>query len=320
MLDTWRSKVFLPSHLVKPQQALIYKKKNHHLLTGEEPVTVSVGSEIHTLVPLDHLRDEPNTKKSFQQILALMQAPADWQNIVGFLEGLRIARRTVSLAMMQKLVRKANEMGRQGTVMEILRGVERTGVVLRDVDLVREIMIGAVMRAQKAGWDNEAVIEKALKYAEGVVELCEDPRHTEGRRITAEDPRARPEVLGIAVLLASVKAVRFHESRDEDGKVKRDAERMMRLWGNRGLRINGDDLHSANHLLVTWSPVWHGMRMALECMGEGSDLASQLQDAMTQDLEPFLQKAKDILTAKKPDAKQPRGLNMYESLATELSS
>ncbi|KAA6413547.1 MAG: hypothetical protein FRX48_03293 [Lasallia pustulata] len=320
ILQTWRSNVFLPSHLLRPQQLLVYKKNNHALLTGEEPVTVDVGPEIHTLVPLDHRTSEPNTKKSFHEILALLHTPADWKNMVPFLEELRTARRKVTPAMVQKLVRKANERGRQGAVMEILQSVGRTGVVLRGAELVREVMGGAVMRAQAAGWGDGEGVGRALRYAEGVVDLCEDPRHTEGRMIWGDDPRARPEVVGTVMLLAGVKVKRFQGGKDEDGKVRRYAERMMALWRYAGLDLEGKDWNAANQILFTWSPVWHGMRIALEYLEEGSDLAKEVKGAMTRDLEPVLERAKDLVVVNAPDGRRPRGLEMYESLAAELGS
>lgn len=237
-----------------------------------------------------------------------------------FLEGLKVARRTLAPAMVQRLVRKANEKGRQGTVMEVLKNVERTGVVMREGELAREVMAGAVMRAQAAGWGDEGAVEKALRYAEGVLELCEDPRHTGGRMITAVDPRARPEVFGTVLLLASVKATRFHEGKDEEGKIRRYAEKMMALWRNADLELEGKDWIAANEMLFTWSPVWHGMRMALGCLDGGSDLATQVKKAMTQDLEPILEQAKELLATSAPDAPKRRGFEMYESLSAELGS
>lgn len=249
-----------------------------------------------------------------------MHTPADWKNVLAFLEGLKIARRTVTGTMMQKLVRKANERGRQGTVMDLLRNVERTGVVLEKGEVVREIMAGAVMKAQAAGWNDQVAVEKALKYAEGILELCEDPRHTRGRMITALDPRARPEVFGTVVLLASVNAKRFHGGKDGDGKVRRYAAKMMALWRNADLKLDGEDWSAANHILFTWSPVWQGMRMALDCLDGGSDIAKQMKRTMTQDLEPVLEQAKSLLAANVPDGQRRRGLDMYESLSAEFGS
>ena len=249
-----------------------------------------------------------------------MHTADDWKNMVPFLAELKVARRQVTAGMMQKLVRKANERGRQGSVMEMLLGVEKTGMVLREVELVREVMSGGVMRAQATGWGDEEGVGKALRYVEGVVELCEDPRHTRGERITAGDPRARPEVWGTVLLVAGWRDKRFRGGRDEDGKVKRYAEKVMGLWRNAGLVLEDGDWLAANRILFTWSPVWHGMRIALDCLEEGSDLAKQVKNAMTQDLEPVLEKAKDLLAANAPEAGERRGLTMYESLAAEFGS
>ncbi|KAL9098261.1 MAG: hypothetical protein Q9163_006050, partial [Psora crenata] len=90
-----RSNIFLPAHLIQAQRTLLYKEKNHALLTSDEPATVKLGGEVHQLHPLDHQRDEPNTRSSFAKATALMAELTDWRNFPPFLEGLKTARRRV---------------------------------------------------------------------------------------------------------------------------------------------------------------------------------------------------------------------------------
>ena len=60
LLSTFRTNIFLPAQLSAAQRKLVFRKKNHHLLTGDEPATATIGSEVVQMLPLDHLRDEPD--------------------------------------------------------------------------------------------------------------------------------------------------------------------------------------------------------------------------------------------------------------------
>ncbi|MCJ1258607.1 hypothetical protein MMC24_006440 [Lignoscripta atroalba] len=316
LLSTFRTRIFLPSHLLRPQRALIYRTKLQRTLLGDEPVTVSLSGsdEVHTLQPLNRLTDEPNTKASFSKILELMKESSDWACLPGFLEGLKGSRRKVTHAMLEKMVRRAAEMGMQGVVMDCLRRVERTGVVLDGVGLAREVMWGAILKAIQSGW-SEGGLQKALKYGEDVLEMMEDPRHMNGRKLSSDDPRCKPEIVGVVLHLAAVRASKFKDGKDEDGKVQKYTERMLAMWGNANFAIKEESWWDANYSLMMWSPVWYGMKMARQILGENSVLGRKLNGTLLQDVTPVVQRARDVMQAQAPEHSRRRGLMMYSDLS-----
>jgi len=275
---------------------------------------VRLGPEVHQLHPLNHLRDEPPTRPSFAKILDLMTESAEWKNLPGFLEGLQTAGRRVGAGQLEKMVRRANSAGRQGVVMECLRRVEGTGVRLGDdAGLVREVMLGAVMRAQAGKWEMVAV-DGAARYARGVWDLLWDERHR-GGKTGGLDMRKAPEVAGIVVEMEAARAVKG--GGEGKGELEGWVQRLLGVWekGDRGL-VDGD-WSDANQKLLRWAPVWQGMVLARRVLGEESRLGKELRERVEEDLEPMLKKAREIVAANAPEKGVRRGMKMYEQLMLE---
>ncbi|KAF6238611.1 hypothetical protein HO173_003117 [Letharia columbiana] len=315
LLNTFRTNIFFPSHLLVLQQDLVYKKSNHALLTSDEPATVRLGDEVLQLLPLDKRRDEPPTRSSFAKVVQLMEETGDWGNMAAFLEGLKVARRKLAGWQVEKMVRRANEVGNQGVVMDILNKVKKTGVGLWDVKVCREVMRGAVLKATQSGWSDEGV-ERGLKYAEKIWDLMWDPRHVEEQKKVGTDLRGRPEIVGVVVLMHAVKAVKLGGGKDEGGIVAKYAEVMLERWENsRGeMVIDAQDWSDANYKLMMWAPVWHGMKMARQVVGAGSPLGGRLDEKLSQDLEPLIHKSRAITLAHTPADGMRRGLKVYEDM------
>lgn len=221
----------------------------------------------------------------------------------------------------EKMVRRANEGGRQAVVLDVLkRGRKKTGVGLGDVMVCREVMRGAVLRAARGGWGEEG-IEKGVKYAEDVWELMWDERHVEEQRKVGVDPRRRPEIVGVMVLMHAVKAVKIGGGKDEGGLVEKYAEIMLKGWENsrEDMVIDAQDWSDANYKLYIWAPVWYGMRMARQVVGAGSPLGKRLEEKLIQDLEPLVEKSQAIVLAHTPEEGVRRGLKMYEDVVQASS-
>lgn len=233
----------------------------------------------------------------------------DWRNLPSWLEGLKVARRRVKGWQVEKMVRRANEKGMMGVVMDCVRRVEKTGVVLGNVRVAREVAWGAVLKAVQSGWSEQGV-ESGVKYVENVWEMLCDGRHK-----GVEDPKKRPEVVGVLMQMYAAKALLIQGGRDEGGTVEKWAGLMLRLWENAELTVDETDWSDANYKLLMWSPVWHGIKMARQVLGSESPLSKRLEIRLTQDLEPLLQKTQAILDAHAPQEGKRRGLKMYESLS-----
>ena len=279
---------------------------------------------MHELRPLNRQRDEPNTRSSFAKVVQLMGETGDWKNLPAWLEGLKIAKRSVKGDQMEKMVRRACEGGRLGVINECLRRVERTGLGLWDVRVSRECMWGAIENCVQSGWSEEGV-HRAVRYVDNVWELMVDPKHAED--MTSDmDPKKRPEILGIMVLMHACKVAMSGDAKDEDGTVAKFTELMLGKWNNTELKLqeqNSDDVDlqalmwNINYKMLLWAPVWRAATVAQKVLGP-SKLGEELGMKMSNELEPFLQKGQAILSARALEGGKRRGLKMYDDLSQVL--
>ncbi len=266
--------------------------------------------------PLNHLRDEPPTRQSFAKLLGLLKEGKDWQNLPGFLEGLKTAKRKLTSGQLEKMVRKANLIGRQGVILECLRRVEGTGVGLWDVKVVREVMLGAMMKAHEGNWE-KGDVEQAIKLARAVWDLTEDSKHAvKARDVGPENvPRTRPDIVGVMVQLEAAKAILSGEGKDEGGKVEGAVEMLLGCWADTEIGSGGMKWFDANHKLTIWAPVWHGTKLARKVLGEESKYGKTLEEIIKR-LEPVLEEARDIVVRAPQPKRLRRGVKMYEELSS----
>ncbi|KAI9828393.1 MAG: hypothetical protein M1832_002821 [Thelocarpon impressellum] len=280
LLDTFRSKVFLPAHLLRPQRALVYRPRNAALLRSDEPVTVDLGSAQGVpLEPLDRLRDEPPTRKTFARMLALMRdLPEAWDNLPAFLEELRIAKRRLTAAQREKTVRCAAEAGRMDVVLECVKRAARTGLVIQDLPLAREVFWGAYAAALRASWSDEAVLRKSLGQAEALSTLLEEDAHCGSRPPSSRsDPRARPEISGVLLALSGALYAKAPDAALKN-RVATHARRLRATWPNADFSAAADagpGWSVANQRLLVWTPVLRGVRGALSVLDEMSEAGKE---------------------------------------------
>ena len=325
LLSTLRTNIFLPSHLIKPHRALIYRKTLHHHLLGEDPVSITLAGEKHTLKPLDHLTDEPNSKKAFHQALGLMKEKRDYGVLPGLLEGYQGSGRVLTKGMAEKMIRKVAEAGSGGIVTECLRRVHRTGLKLDNVTVAREAMWVAIQQAIQGSW-SEKGLEKALKYAEGILEFLEDPRHVHRKHLfaPANDPRLMPDIIGVPLLLSATLLAKFPSNTPNDlqtqilkNKSNQHATRLLHLWPNANLNVDSVSRQDANYKLLMWVPVWHGLRTANR-LAEKSEAVRRLTGVPLQQVGQMVERARDIVMVNSEEGQERRGLKLYSDLAAAL--
>lgn len=249
----------------------------------------------------------------------LMKEGRDWVNMIPFLEGLRLSGRKVRGWQMEKIVRRMGMAGRQGVVMEMLRQVEGTGVRLGERGVCREVFWGGVSKCVQDGWSEEGV-DEAKKLVEGWWALLSEERHVnKADRKSGDDPRLKPEIVGVLLWVRAVRSVLFGGKEDEEGKVKRAAEMVLGVWKDADLAVDKEDWNDANHKLMMWAPVWHGMKLAQQVLGENTPLGRDLEKAITIDLEPTLTTAREVLSLNTGDGARRRGLDLYEELSKNPS-
>lgn len=250
-------------------------------------------------------------RPAFIKVVKLMAETGEWRNLPGFLEGLKTAGRRIKVGQMGMMVRKACEGGGASVVIDCLRRVERTGLGLWELEIARECMLGAVVRCVQSGWTAEGV-ERGAKFADQVWELMADPRHTE-RMARDTDPKRRPEILGVLLLMHSCRVLLAGEAEHERDHVKKYTELMLKQWDNKDLNFEDGDWHEANHTMQAWAPVWRGMIMAKKVLG--SSAPPELEAKLSNELEPLMQRCQAILSAHSPEGGTRRGLKIYEELS-----
>ncbi|MCJ1265001.1 hypothetical protein MMC22_004876 [Lobaria immixta] len=316
LLSTFRTNIFFPAQLSAAQRNLVFRKKYHHLLTGDEPATATIGSEVVQMVPLDHLRDEPNTDSSIARVLDLMGEAGDdaWQNLPEFLMGLRSSKRKLRGYQMEKIVRRACLAKKEGLVKQCCMRVGDTGLGLWELGAVKELMWAALQRAYEGGWEKDG-LRRGLKFAEDLWLLMHDPRHqrrSKGKPLVW--PRHRPEVVGVLVQLQAAATASLGEGENRGEKLKEYVKILLATWKNGELGLPRN-WHDANQKLLTWTPVWHGMKTARQLLGDDKEMRNNLGMKLVQEVEPVLQRARDLVLTRPPQEGVRRGAKLYDALS-----
>lgn len=283
---------------------------------GEEPATAAIGSEVVQMVPLNHLRDEPNTDASIRKVLDLMGEAGDgaWQNLPGFLIGLKSAKRKLKGYQMVKIARRACLAKKEGLVRQCCMRVTDTGLGLWEPAVVRELMWAASRRAHEGGWEGDG-LKRGLEFAEGVWSMLQEPLHQDlkPKDKAFVDPLRRPEVVGVLVQLHAAKTA---AERNKTDTLKKYVKILLATW-------NKDDLgtpenwHDANQKLMMWTPVWHGMKTARQLLDDDPGMRKELGIKLVKDVEPVLHKARNlVLTTAPAQERPPRGAKLYDALST----
>ena len=248
-----------------------------------------------------------------------MKEGKDFDTLPGILEGYKLAKRNVTDAMKEKMIRKCSQVGKGGLIMKCIQEVDKTGIKLDSLSVARCVMLISVYRAIESEW-SKAGLEKASRFAESILNMLEDPQHVVSKGTPKHlDPRIHPDILGVVLSSFATRAVRLQTAQDHDGKVAKYAQRMLSLWPNADFSLDKAGWHSANTQLLRWTPTWHGMNMALRVLNSKSELGRRLNDAFRKDVQPLVEKARDILLAHPPaEGGQRLGMKMYSDLAATL--
>lgn len=316
LLTKVRSTIFLPTHVSKGQQDLIYKPKYARSLETE-PVTARIGGEDFVLKHIDVTTDVPGKRESLQQALNLMQEKRDWDNLPNLLQGLSQARYRPGMAMNLKILRKTGGAGRQDVILECLRRVKDTGMKLTNPTFTIQVLWWFQHKAVVSDWDNEET-QKALAWAETAMVMLEDRNHWGKKTLSVEeDPREWPQIHGILLQLAAVRASKHKNGKDEDGKVAQYAKKLSSLQ----MPYKGPDLKAfgqPNEWLSTHIPTLQGMKLAENILDPSSEVAIDLK-VKAADLERLVLEAKEALeqqvsTSERKDGKPLTAFWLYNKL------
>lgn len=243
VLSTIRSKHFIPSYLRNRERRAIFGDKNRQNLI-DNPQSVELGDEEIQLQWIDRRREIPSRSALITKAINLMLASEakDWgTNLPALLQGLNEGvKKSVDMSVMQKIVRKAAEMGKLGTVLPCLQQASKTNMSLKDEGILQCVVWALHVTAARNGW-NKASLEKAIKESNAVALMLESAEHGTQATMAENDPRTRPSVLGTWLELVAAYAYKFQGAKDsEEGLVKAYAARLMSSMAEGGAQVSFD--------------------------------------------------------------------------------
>lgn len=228
-------------------------------------------------------------------------------------------------------MRRACKQGKEGLIMQCMKQVERTGLSLCDAGAAREMMLASVRRADEAKWTKNGVAG-ALKFAEAVWLLMQDPRHAlPKKRDGLVDPMSRPDIVGILLQLHSANAL--HQLPDPPSNNISSVRSYATMILIQLSRLDPSELslpllprpptpspspespppvvpkeifNAANEKAHLYSPLANGMRLAIQLFTtttkttaspEDVKLRNQLQQRSSQ-LDQLLKECKEVLEKK----------------------
>ena len=210
------------------ERRLISRPKYRKTLE-DNPRTTEVGGEDVALRPLDTFA-LPRRRKLLARALNLIRQGdgQDWANIPPLLNGMfgGVKKLPPNEGWIQKVVTTAVSAGKTGMIVQCLQQPDRTGLSVKDDQILNTLLVGLHQTAQADGWSKEAT-EKALKEANAISLIMDSASQGFGGEVATNDPRARSEVLGVFLELSAVFALKHQDGKDVNGVVKAYVERLL---------------------------------------------------------------------------------------------
>ncbi|KAK4621695.1 hypothetical protein CLAFUW4_07598 [Fulvia fulva] len=271
VLSSVREKYFIPAYMHKQEHKLVTKQKFRQQLI-DNPQTAIVGGEEITLQPINPREGWPHRRSIVAKAIngIINGETKDWLNLPMLLQGLNEGvKKAASDSLMEKIVRKAFQAKQLGVVIGCLHQAEQTGMTLKSDPVLRAFLAGLHDLAQESGW-NKGALERALRDAKVISQLLESKKHGTEGTVRKDDPRIRPEVLGVFLELASVYAWKYDGKRDTEGLVKAYAERLLSNLSKRQIKPRALKLleRSKQWPMLQAIPIWHGLSLAEKILGK----------------------------------------------------
>ena len=263
----------------------MFRQKYHDRL-DEEPVTVSIGEndEPFLLRPMDPLTRP--TKQEAIQTISLMKTPRDWQNLVPFLTGLRMANRILKRERWEWLIRRANnEADALSVIIECAKQSAKTGLRLDNEPVVQRLFFELHRKAQREDFQ-EPVLSKTLGLAQEAVNLMEAPEHKP--KSLSQDPRRNPTVIAVMLELNTARALNAASAEgksaanDDDGRILAYVLRLHGTW-SRVKMEQPKTWREAEEQLRDNAPIYNSVQLVLQIpsiptdKSPGKDLKNALQ-------------------------------------------
>ncbi|KAM0723368.1 hypothetical protein Q7P37_000354 [Cladosporium fusiforme] len=278
VLASLRSKHFVPGYLDSHQRHLIFGTKNRQYLR-DNPQTVEIGDEEIPLTWMYRTTEIPKRQTLIRQALNLMeQSGSDrkaWSNLPGMLVGLTHCGCTPDFKTMEMIVRKAVNAGRVDVILQCLEQSRFTGMTLKRKEVLRNVVWGLHSQAQRDDW-SESALRKGLAEARQLSLMLEAEEHGSGKVLARDDPRQRPEIIGVFLELAAANAYKFHDKQDKGGVVSAYVSRLLSCIGEKSQpKSFAPPTVGPVYEMLHGVPIWHGLKLAIQVLGNKTPMAAQ---------------------------------------------
>ncbi|OTB20664.1 hypothetical protein K445DRAFT_7438 [Daldinia sp. EC12] len=314
LLDTIRHKIILPAYLPTDQRKKMFSPKYEKKLQSD-PIIIEIDGEVFKFRYQNPFKDIPQTRRSVVNAVSRFEAPEDFANLRPLIEGVAYAQRHFDPSFYCKILRVLGAKGRIFDVIELARGVARSGFRLDSSEKVNEVLHWVQMKAVDADWD-PAETAQAFRWAEMVLELMQEEdhlpkRHKNEHLLKGELPLHRdPMVLLAPLHLAAALVSKQGAEADEAvvDKLVKYARDVVRLWpqGKKLSEVQPAALYEEydkmgylqepNKYVVITAPLLRGLEIAIDALDtRNSDLAAQLRsrrDMLSAEVEEALGKAR----------------------------
>ncbi|KAI2785442.1 hypothetical protein F4815DRAFT_452765 [Daldinia loculata] len=328
LLGTIRHKIILPAYLPTDQRKKIFSPKYEKKLQSD-PIIIEIDGEVLKFRYQNPFKDIPQTRRSVLDAIALFETPDDFANLRPLIEGIAYADRHFDHGFYCKVVRVLGAKGRIFEVIELARGVARTGFRLDSSEKVNEVLHAVVMKAVDADANENPVEEtaQALRWAEIVLELLHLEAHqpkrlkndpvVEGELPLHRDPMVLLAPLHLAAALVSKQGDEVNEAIVD--KLVKHARDVVRLWpeGKKLSEVQPQALYEEydkmgylkepNKFLVITAPLLRGLDIAVEVLeDDNAELAAQLRSR------------RDVLASEVQEARASAGKKRGEAVYQKL--
>lgn len=228
---------------------------------------------------MDRRTEIPNRKLLIRQALNLMeQSGSDrkaWSNLPALLVGLKHIGVELDERMMEMIVRKAVKAGRLDIVIQCAEQSKYTGMTLKREEVLRNVVWGLHSQAQNESW-SESAVRRGLAEARQLALMLEAQEHGSGKILARDDPRQRPEIIGVFLELAAVNAYKHHDKTDKGGVLAAYTTRLLSCIGDKSQpKSFAPPAQGPVYEMLSAVPIWHGLKLAQKVLGTNLPMAQQ---------------------------------------------
>ncbi|RDW95186.1 hypothetical protein BP5796_00949 [Coleophoma crateriformis] len=271
ILSEIRKAIFLPSHLSKDYQKLIYSKQGKNRLE-KDPVYVDINGERFRLDHVDRTRDVPNHTATLFEAIDLMEKGKDFDNIAIILEGYQDAGYVMNEGRKLGLMKHLSQKGRLDVVLELARRGKNTAFHFTEQRVLEKWIFELQLHAANSNWDKKHT-QQALSWLEMTADMLQNSTHK---------VPSTSKLYSVLLQLAAVRATRHLGGSDDGGKVADYAEKLYATSWDTALPAKARPEDEKNMRLKSLVTILHGSKLAVEVLDPASTITKQLQDKMPE--------------------------------------